>query len=140
VTYGEISTIAGTGSFGYSGDGGPATSARIHSPNAISVDQTGRVFIADTQNFVIRMVNTDGIIKTIAGSGTFGFSGDGGPAKSAQLSGFFGVFVDETGRIFIADTQNSVIRMVNTNGIITIIAGIGGSQGYTGDGGPATSA
>jgi hypothetical protein len=97
VTYGNISTIAGTGSPGYTEDGGLATSAQMRNPFAVSVDQIGRVFFADAQNNAIRMVNTDEIINTIAGTGSFGLSGDGGPATSAQLRNPLGVFVDQTG-------------------------------------------
>jgi hypothetical protein len=128
--------------FGYSGDGGPAVSAQLRSPYGVSIDQTGRVFIADTTNNVIKMVNTDGIITTIAGTGVAGYSGDGGQSVSAQLRNPFGIYVDETGRVFLADTDDSIVRMVdaNANRIITTIAGMPESPGYSEDGGPAISA
>jgi sugar lactone lactonase YvrE len=140
ITYGIITTIAGVGITGFAGDGGPAVDARLRAPIGVFVDKTGRIFIADTNNHVIRMIDTNGIITTIAGiGGDSGFSGDDGPASSAKLDKPQGVFVDFTGKVFIADTGNNVVRMVNTNGIITRIAGTG-SAGYTGDNGPALSA
>jgi sugar lactone lactonase YvrE len=136
---GDISTVAGTESSGYSGDGGPATSAKLNRPFGVFVDETGRVFIADRNNHRIRMVDMNGIISTVAGTDSGGDSGDGGPATSAELNFPLGVFVDQTGRVFIADTSNHRIRMVDMNGDISTVAGTG-SRGYSGDGGPATSA
>jgi sugar lactone lactonase YvrE len=135
---GIITTVAGTGISGFSGDGGPATSARSSSANGVVVDGAGNLFIADGNNR-IRKVTAAGIITTVAGTGILGFSGDGGPATSAQLSFPYGVAVDGAGNLFIADTGNNRIRRVTAAGIITTVAG-NGVPGYSGDGGPATSA
>ncbi|MEW6237624.1 MAG: cohesin domain-containing protein [Candidatus Omnitrophota bacterium] len=136
---GIITTIAGNGTWGYSGDGGPAVSASLYIPDGICVDATGNLYIADYYNNRIRMVNPSGIITTVAGNGTSGNSGDGGPATSASLSRPTSVCVDASGNLYIADSHNSRIRMVNLSGIITTIAG-NGTWGYSGDGGPAVSA
>jgi hypothetical protein len=137
-----ITTFAG-GSEGYTGDGGPATDARLYRPQGVAVDASGNVFIADSRNNLVREVNAQtGIITTIAGSagGPGGDSGDGGPATSAELSNPTGVAVDASGNLFIADSGNNVVREVNAQtGIITTVAG-DGTPGYSGDGGPATSA
>jgi len=134
-----INTIAGNGIGGASGDGGPATGASLAAPNAVAVDGSGNLFIADYANNSVRKVSTDGGITTVAGNGLGGFSGDGGPATSAQLGGPDGVAVDMSGNIFIADANNKRIRRVSPNGSITTVAGTG-SPGFSGDGGPATSA
>ena len=136
---GTISTIAGTGIAGYSGDGGPATAARLNNPLAVAVDSSGNVYIADQQNMAIRKVTPSGIISTIAGNGTPGYSGDGGPATSAKINAPTGVAVDSAGNVYIADNQNNRIRKVSTAGVITTIAG-NGTAGSTGNGGPATAA
>jgi uncharacterized protein (TIGR03437 family) len=138
---GIITTIAGNGSAGYSGDGGPATVAELNSPNAVTVDGTGNLYIADSNNQRVRKVDLSGMITTVAGNGIGkfgGYSGDGGPATAAQLASPTGVAVDSTGRVFISDLGNNVIRMVDTSGFITTIAGT--NPGYSGDGGPAASA
>jgi sugar lactone lactonase YvrE len=121
------------------GDGGPATSAQLNFPNGIATDQNGNLFIADSYNNRVRKVDSNGIITTVAGNGTAGFSGDGGPATSAQLWYPLAVAVDRAGNLFIADSHNSRIRRVDTNGIITTVAG-NGTFGFGGDGGPPTSA
>jgi uncharacterized protein (TIGR03437 family) len=139
ATNGIITTVAGNGSYGYSGDGGPATSAQLYNPLGVAVDAAGNLYIADSANSRIRKVATNGIITTGAGSGSIGYSGDAGPATSAQLRGPSGVAVDAAGNLYIADAGNSRIRKVATNGIITTVAG-NGSPGYSGDGGPATRA
>ena len=143
VATGIITTIAGSGPThsGYNGDGGPATSATLNSPQGVAVDASGNVFIVDAGNHVVRKVTaTTGIITTIAGSGTYGYAGDGGPATSAKLYAPSRVAVDATGDVYIADQGSHVIRKVATStGIITTLAGTG-SAGYSGDGGPATSA
>jgi sugar lactone lactonase YvrE len=136
---GTITTIAGDGTAGYTGDNGPATSATLNKPAAVVVDSTGNLYIADTGNDVIRMIKTAGTITTIAGNGTAGFSGDGGPATSARLNSPYGLNVDSTGDIYVADSMNNVVRMVNAAGIISTIAG-NDTNGYSGDGGQATSA
>ena len=139
-TSGTISTFAGNGTAGFSGDGGPATAARLTLPTDVAVDNAGNVYIVDRGNFRVRKVDTLGTITTIAGDGTFGvFGGDGGPATSAQLFLPGGVAADNAGNVYIADTHNERIRKVDTSGTITTIAG-DGDFGFTGDGGPATSA
>jgi len=192
---GDINTIAGIGTAGYSGDGGPATSAEIDRPRGVYLKSTGELIIADTINRCLRQVdladvisthgatpaaanepgldrpaqiamyydvseekhylfiadkNNDRIrrldtsinwITTVAGTGTRGFSGDGGPATSAELNDPEGVFVDSSGNIYIADTDNHCIRKVDASTQnINTVAGIGGSSGFEGDGGPATEA
>ncbi|MGO9538588.1 MAG: HYR domain-containing protein [Limisphaerales bacterium] len=134
---GIITTVAGGGHYGL-GDGGAATSASLIGPSGVAVDASGNLFIADTWNNRIREVDPDGIITTVAGNGSYGYSGDGGQATSASLAGPSGVAVDASGNLFIADTYNNVIRKVDNNGIITTVAG-GGHYGL-GDGGAATSA
>ena len=138
-TNGIITTVAGIGIIGFSGDGGPAIDASFYLPTGVAVDSVGNIFIADTHNSRIRKVDTSGIITTVAGNGNSGFSGDGGPAKDASLNKPWGVAVDSAGNIFIADYFNNRIRKVDTSGIITTVAGNGGSS-YCGDGGPATLA
>lgn len=147
VSTGIISTIAGkVGEVGFYGDGGPAANASLGSPQGVFVDSAGNVFIADTQDHVIRKITaSSGNISTVAGTGgVAGFSGDNGPATSAQLYDPTGVFVDASGNIFIADKGNNRIREVAaSNGNIQTIAGNGAQSCNTvgcGDGGPATSA
>ena len=138
---GVITTVAGTGVAGYSGDGGPATAATLNAPTGIAVDSHGNLFIADTQNNAIREVNAaTGVITTVAGNGTRGFSGNGGAATAAELNQPFSVAVDSSGNILIADTVNTQIREVSAaTGKISTVAGTG-TTGSSGDGGPATSA
>jgi uncharacterized protein (TIGR03437 family) len=138
VTNGVITTVAGNGTQGYGGDSGPATSAELAYPQGVAVDSAGNVYIADSSNNRIRKV-TNGVIATVAGNGTAGFSGDNGPATSAELRGPRGVAVDSAGNIYIADSNNNRIRKV-TNGVITTVAGSGTGGGFSGDNGPATSA
>jgi trimeric autotransporter adhesin len=134
---GIITTIAGTGTGGFSGDGGAATSADLYYPSSVHVDAFGNIFIADQFNHRIRKI-TGGIISTVVGDGTPGSAGDGGPATSAQLNNPHGIFVDNSGNLYIADSDNNKVRKVSA-GIITTIAGTG-TPGYTGDGGIGTSA
>lgn len=136
---GIITTIAGLQPDGYSGDGGPLGDARFLDISGISFDKSGNMYIADYGNNVIRKVNTAGIITTLAGNGTPGFSGDNGPAVNAQLSSPYAVEVDNNGNIYIPDNGNHRIRKVNPSGIITTYVGKG-SFGYSGDGGPAGNA
>jgi sugar lactone lactonase YvrE len=136
---GAIFTVAGNGTQGYSGDGGPATSAQLNYPNGVAADTAGNLFIADTYNHCVRKVTTGGVITTVAGNGTEGFGGEGGPATSAQLNAPSGVAVDTAGNLFIADRNNNRIRKVTPGGVISTVAG-NGTQGFSADGGPATSA
>jgi sugar lactone lactonase YvrE len=123
---------------GYSGDGGPATDAALFDPSGVAVDGVGNVYIADAWNNRIRVVDTAGIINTIAGSDT-GFAGDGGPATAALLFEPVAVKVDKYGNIYVTDWLNQRVRMIDTHCIITTIAGTG-IPGYNGDGIPATTA
>ncbi len=131
--------IAGTGAPGYAGDGGPAKAAKLYGPNDVSIDDAGNVYIADMRNNVIRRVDTNGNISTVAGDGIPGSGGDGGLATAARLNMPFGVTIDDFGRLFIADTQNNRVRVV-IDGIIRPFAGVEGQAGYSGDGGQATAA
>lgn len=134
---GAITTIAGTGVAGFSGDGGAATSAQLDTPTGIAIDANGNLYIADSHNQRIREVSA-GKITTIAGTGVAGYSGDGSAATSAQLDLPGAVAVDANGNVYIADTNNQRVRKVS-GGNITTVAGTG-EQNYTGDGGAATSA
>jgi sugar lactone lactonase YvrE len=138
-TNGIITTVAGNGVVGYSGDGGTATSASLANPCCVAVDNSGNLFIADCGNNRIRKVNPNGIITTVAGNGMAGYSGDGGAANNASLYSPVDVTVDATGNLFIADCGTNRIRKVDANGIITTVAG-NGIAGYSGDGGAATGA
>jgi sugar lactone lactonase YvrE len=144
-TSGTITTVAGNGTFGFSGDGGPATDAGLNSPVGVTVDAAGNLYIADSGNHRVRKVSTSGTITTVAGDGTFGFSGDGGPATNASLNIPYGVAVDAAGNLYIADPGNSRVREVAASvppllsGTISTVAG-DGTQGFSGDGGPATDA
>jgi hypothetical protein len=134
-----ITTFAGTGKEGYSGDGGPATLAKMNLPMAIAIDKAGNVYIADERNGAIRMVDKAGTIHTIAGDGTFSYGGDGGPATKAYLSNVAGLAIDANDNIYIADESNNRIRKVDKKGRITTIAG-SGKMGYSGNGHAATLA
>ncbi len=136
---GRMTLVAGTGSAGYTGDGGPAVKATLRTPAGIAVDDEGNVYIADRENHVVRQVDKQGIITTIAGTGTAGFKGDGGPAAEAQLNLPSGIALDKDGNIFISDRTNNRVRKIDTNGIITTYAG-NGETGYSGDSGPAVKA
>ena len=138
-THGNMTRFAGTGESGFSGDDGKATEARLKIPAGLTFDKKGNLYIADRNNHRIRKVDTRGIITTVAGNGTAGFSGDGGKATQAQLSLPSGVVVDDKGNIYISDRSNDRVRMVDNKGIITTFAG-NGVDGYKGDLGPATQA
>jgi uncharacterized protein (TIGR03437 family) len=137
---GVITTVAGSGTPGYGGDGGAAASAQLNLPIGVAVDSSGNVYIADFGNSRVRKVSASGAsIGTVAGNGSAGYSGDGGPAVKAQLNGPQGVAVDAAGNLYIADTENNAIREVTSAGLIATVAG-NGIAGYSGDGGQATSA
>ncbi len=134
-----ITTFAGNGSAGSSGNGGPAISAQLFDAQTVCIDNSGNIYIADHGNHVIRKVNTSGIISIFAGNGALGYLGDGGPATSAQLGYPYGVCADAAGNIYITDDYSHTIRKVDINGIISTVAG-NGNFGYSGDGGLAINA
>jgi streptogramin lyase len=137
---GKVTTIAGNGDAGDSGDGGPATEASLKTPHGVAVDNRGNVFIADSPNHRIRKVNlATGVITTVAGTGQDGYGGDGGPATAARLNRPRFLVIAPDGSLIIADTANYRVRRVDPAGVITTIAG-NGERGYSGDGGPATAA
>ena len=137
---GTSTLVAGNGVPGFSGDNGPATSAQVGGPRGLAVDSAGNVYIADSYANRVRKVS-NGVITTVAGNGTQGFSGDNGPAISAQLYQPFGLAVDSAGNLYIADWGNGRIREVS-NGVITTVAGAAGygTCCFNGENGPATSA
>src|ERR1035441_4633979 len=139
ATNGTISTVAGNGTFGFSGDGSAVTNASLSTLSGVACDAFGNLYIADTANARIRKVGTNGIISTVAGNGIGTFAGDGGAAINASLYGPDGVALDASGNLYIADNHNNRILKVGTNGIITSVAG-NGSANYAGDGGAATNA
>ena len=130
---GMIDTVAGTGEAAYAGDGGPGTEAALRWPTALQLDDEGNLYIADTFNHVIRRLAPDGTITTVAGSGSEGDAGDGGPATAAQLSQPFGLALDQDGTLYIGDRGNFRVRRVSPDGMIDTLAGIGvegvGSEG-----------
>jgi len=135
-----ITTIAGTGSASFSGDGGPAASATLNDPITVAVDHSGNLFVADWGNNRVRRVDAlTGIITTVAGNGSSTYSGDNGPATSAGLPNPFGVVLDTSGNLYISDPLNRVRRVDAVTGLISTVAG-NGTAGFSGDGGPATSA
>ncbi len=144
-TAGIMSTFAGyTNTNSFSGDGGQATSAGLYQPTDIAFDVADNMYVADTDNHRIRIINTSGIINTYAGTGTAGYSGDGGQATNAEIYDPNGLAFDAVGNLYISDYGNNRIRMVNTLGVINTFAGNGfgapGIGGYSGDGGQATDA
>jgi uncharacterized protein (TIGR03437 family) len=122
---GIISTIAGTGTAGYSGDRGPATAATLNAPSRLALDSSGNLYLSDTGNNVVRRISTSGVITTVAGNGTSRFSGDGGPATSAALSNPQGLALDSSGVLYIADSDNHRVRRVGRDGNISTLAGNG---------------
>ncbi|HVO97925.1 MAG TPA: hypothetical protein VMT15_07650 [Bryobacteraceae bacterium] len=140
-TAGVITTYAGTGSAGYLGDGGPANKALLNFPAGIAVDGAGNLYVADSSNNRVRMVNTAGIISTVAGNGNVVYSGDGVQATTTAVDRPEGVTVDSQGNLYISETSDSRVRRVAPNGIISTLAGqTKKTTGFSGDGGPATAA
>ena len=139
TTDGTITTVAGNGTAGFSGDGKPAISAELNDPSGVAVDSAGNLYIADSNNQRVRKVTTDGTITTWAGNGTAGFSGEKVPATTAELNHPIGVAVDNAGNLYIGDFNNQRVRKVSTDNTITTVAG-NGTAGFSGDGGAATSA
>jgi len=137
----RIETIVGTGEAGFSGDGGPAASARLNQPFDVAYDRSGNLYLSDTGNHRIRRVDAStGAIATVAGDGRKGFSGDGGPATAASLDEPYGLAIDGDGTLYFADRLNRRVRRVDgRTGIIATVAG-DGSGATSGDGGPATAA
>jgi sugar lactone lactonase YvrE len=137
----RVWVVAGTAVDGYNGDGGNALDAEMHYPCGVAVAASGYpIFVADTYNDAVRVIDETGTIRALAGTGAAGYSGDGGPAENAQLSRPYRVRYDETsGNLYIADRANHVIRKVDVQGIITTVAGTG-TAGYNGDGIPAAQA
>jgi trimeric autotransporter adhesin len=139
ATSGIITTIAGNGQSGFTGDNGAAINARISSPNGIATDRVGNIYFSDTQNHRIRRINTEGIINTVAGNGTSGYSGDNGLATSARLFFPASITVDEQSNLYILEGRNRIRKVDLITGIITTIAGQD-QPGFEGDGGLATQA
>jgi trimeric autotransporter adhesin len=139
VSGGTISTVAGSGTAGFGGDGGAAGSAQLNLPFGVAVDAAGNLYIAEFGNNRVRKVGTNGNISTLAGNGVSGYGGDGGQAGSAQINGPQGVAADSTGNVYIADTNNNRVRKVASNGVITTVAGTG-IAGFSGDGNLASNA
>jgi sugar lactone lactonase YvrE len=137
----RVWVAAGESTTGYAGDGGPAATALLNSPSGVAVAEPGfPIYIADTANHSIRRVDADSTIHTIAGNGTPGYAGDGGPASQALFRGPFRVRLDpRNGNLIVTDTGNHCIRRIDASGNIATIAGKG-TAGYTGDGGQATKA
>jgi len=139
ISNGIITTVAGNGVNGYSGDKGLATAAALGAPVSVALDGNGNLYVGDWQTFTVRKINQSGIITTVAGNGRQGFSGDGGAATLAQLNYTWGIAIDKSGNLYISDTYNNRIRKVTTDGIIRTIAG-NGAQTNSGDGGLAVNA
>jgi sugar lactone lactonase YvrE len=133
---GSLTRVAGTGRPGYNGDGMPATESLLYHPYDVDIDSQGNLYIADTDNHRIRKVTPSGTIYTVAGTGDSGYDAGGGPATDASLDRPFGLAVDGEDRLYIADSENHVIRRVDHDGTISTVAGVG-DPGYAGDGGPA---
>ena len=136
---GVFNTGAGNGIASFSGDGGQAASAQLGAPGSVAVDQSGNLYIADSQNNRVRKISASGVITTIAGTGVAGFSGDGASPTAAMLNGPMGVAVDQFGDVFVADTGNNRIRKVTNTGVIYTVVG-NGNAGFLGDGGSAPKA
>src|SRR5215510_3843764 len=135
---GRLTVIAGTGEGGFGGDGGAATKAQLNAPHDLAFDEEGRLLIADTYNHRIRRIDRQGVITTIAGSGNAPYTDYGNPAPKDKLNNPQGVAVDRSGNILIADTYNRVVRRLDRDGTLTVVAG--SVAGLSGDGGPAIKA
>ncbi len=138
-----IDTIAGNGGQGFSGDGGPATNASFDRMKGVAIDVAGNIYLVDVVNNRIRKIDTSGMISTIIGDGVSGHSGDGGPAVNARIAHLKHITIDTVGNIYFNEIYNNVVRKIDTNGIVTTVAGIntgGTNGGYSGDNGPATEA
>jgi sugar lactone lactonase YvrE len=135
---GLLTVIAGTGEGGFGGDGGPAVNAQLNAPHDLAFDAEGNLFVADTYNHRIRRIDRQGVITTVAGNGKAPYSSYNDPAPKDSLNNPQGIAVDRAGNILIADTYNRVVRRLERNGTLTIVAGSVG--GLSGDGGPATAA
>ncbi|HEX8916027.1 MAG TPA: hypothetical protein VF796_27010 [Humisphaera sp.] len=136
-----VATFAGTGTKGNAGDGGPATAALLNNVFGIVRGPDGALYVCDTDNHQVRRVDKDGKISTVAGNGTKGYAGDGGPATKAQLNEPYEVRFDPAGNLTIVERMNHCVRKVDAKtGVISTIAGTGGKKGFGGDGGPATAA
>ena len=133
---GTIATVAGTGLAGYAGDGGAAARARLNQPDGLAIGADGSVYVSDQGNHRVRRIDPSGVISTVAGTGAFGFSGDGGQARLAQLNRPQGLEVEADGTLYITDGNNHRVRRVAPSGIITTFAGTS-AAGYNGEGGPA---
>ncbi|MEV7194605.1 RICIN domain-containing protein [Streptomyces sp. NPDC093510] len=136
---GVISTVAGTGTAGFGGDGGAATAAHLNAPSGVAVDSSGVLYVAESSNHRVRKITADGVISTVVGNGSKGAGGDGGPAVEAQLNGPLGVAVDAEGSLYIVDFGNNRVRKVAADGTISTVAGTG-APGFAGDDGLATKA
>ncbi len=136
---GIITNIAGNGTYGSAGDGGPATAAQLYYPESIALDASGNIYFCDFYNNKVRKIDPAGTIFTFAGNGMSGYTGDGGPAIAARLKTPYGIAISGAGDVYIGDYRNNVVRKINTSGIISTFAGTG-VAGYSGDGGPATAA
>jgi uncharacterized repeat protein (TIGR01451 family) len=142
---GIVTVVAGNGTSGYSGDGGPALAAQLGAPAGLAIDASGNLYVADSSNSIVRKISTSGIITTVAGHTWGNSSGDGGPATAATLAAPYYIALDNAGNLYISDGYNANVRKVNTSGIISTIAGFQGAgagpiTGFSGDGGPATNA
>jgi streptogramin lyase len=136
----SISTVAGTGQRGYSGDGGPASQAQVNNPYGVAIGPGGALYVCDTDNHVVRKVSADGTIATVAGNGKRGYSGDSGKATEASLNEPYEVRLDRQGNLYVVERMNHVVRFVDARtGLIRTVAG-NGKAGFSGDGGLAVSA
>jgi DNA-binding beta-propeller fold protein YncE len=135
-----MSTVAGTGAQGYAGDGGAATQALLNNPFDLAFDPAGTLCFSDTYNHCIRRIDGNGVIRTVAGTGESGFSGDGGPATQARMNQPYGIVIDRNGNIYVADRLNGRVRRIDGgSGVITTLTGDGSGK-HSGDGGPSDRA